>query len=116
MKTNKIRLSLTGLLTTVACAGLWFSSSNIAFAGTAAAIHCLDASGTGGTGCKVTYCRVISPNTGITWNANWECCYDSGNNLVSAKNYVCNATPNGGCCNNLDAAPHCPDMICQQSY
>jgi hypothetical protein len=116
MKTNKIRLSLTGLLATVACAGLWFSSSNIAFAGTAKVIHCLGSGATGGTGCYAEYCNFISPNKGITWNATWECCYDPSNNLVSAKNYACSATFNGGCCNNLDAAPHCPDMSCQQSY
>lgn len=117
---NTIRLAASAALTIAASVGIWLCNSFPAFAappGTAPpSARCLAAENNGDTGCKAKYCTWYAPNTGITWSATWECCYDAGHNLVRADKYVCTDFENGGCCNDLDADPDCPNMVCQQSY
>lgn len=65
----------------------------------------------GGTGCFTptgVNCSWYSPNYGVTWYQNEQCTYNgnrvTGDTLVG----TCSASPNNGCCNNLDPQQHCP--------
>jgi len=74
----------------------------------------------GGTGCYAptsAKCSWYGPNFGVTWYQAEVCTYDgqrlTGDNLTPG---TCAASPNKGCCNNLDPQQHCPTTSCPDGY
>ena len=62
------------------------------------------------SGCfEAASCGFLSPNVGVTWSTEYYCCYTAGY-LTGIQGPWCLWGFNGGCCNELDYAPLCPDI------